>query len=52
MVIDPSVALAWFTLYDAAYLKLAQRRGAALVTFDAALAKAAAKEGVPVPPRV
>jgi predicted nucleic acid-binding protein len=35
------------TLYDAAYLELAQRRGAILATFDAQLIKAAAKEHVP-----
>jgi predicted nucleic acid-binding protein len=35
------------TIYDAAYLELAQRRGAALATFDAQLFTAAAKEGVP-----
>ncbi|MGP8200679.1 MAG: type II toxin-antitoxin system VapC family toxin [Limisphaerales bacterium] len=34
------------TLYDAAYLELAQRRGAILATFDAQLIKAAAKEHV------
>ena len=34
------------TIYDAAYLELAQRRGAFLATFDAQLADAAAKEGV------
>lgn len=36
------------TLYDAAYLELAQRRGAILATFDAQLMKAAAKERVPI----
>lgn len=35
------------TIYDAAYLELAQRRGAILATFDAQLLKAAAKEKVP-----
>jgi predicted nucleic acid-binding protein len=35
------------TIYDAAYLELAQRRGAILATFDAELSKAAAKEHVP-----
>jgi predicted nucleic acid-binding protein len=34
------------TIYDAAYLELAQRRGAALATFDEQLLKAAAKEKV------
>lgn len=34
------------TIYDAAYLELAQRRGALLATFDAQLVDAAAKEGV------
>ena len=37
------------TIYDAAYLELALRRGATLATFDADLLKAAGKEGVPVP---
>jgi predicted nucleic acid-binding protein len=36
------------TIYDAAYLELAQRRGAALATFDGQLLKAAKKEKVPV----
>ena len=36
------------TIYDAAYLELAQRRNATLATFDAQLLKAAGKEGVPV----
>lgn len=36
------------TVYDAAYLELALRRGAALATSDAALAKAAKKAGVTV----
>jgi predicted nucleic acid-binding protein len=36
------------TIYDAAYLELALRRGAALATSDAALAKAARKAGVDV----
>lgn len=35
------------TIYDAAYLELAQRRGALLATFDYQLLDAAAKEGVP-----
>lgn len=35
------------TIYDAAYLELAQRRGAALASFDAQLVDAAAKEGTP-----
>ena len=35
--------------YDAAYLELAQRRGAILATFDEQLLKAAAKEKVPTP---
>ena len=34
------------TIYDAAYLELAQRRGAILATFDQQLLKAAAKEKV------
>lgn len=37
------------TIYDAAYLELAQRRGALLATFDAQLVDAAAKEGVSTP---
>ena len=37
------------TIYDAAYLELAQRRGAVLATFDEQLLKAAAKEGVSTP---
>lgn len=37
------------TIYDAAYLELAQRRGATLASFDADLLEAAEKEGVPVP---
>ena len=36
------------TIYDAAYLELALRRGAALATTDAALAKAARKAGAEV----
>ncbi len=36
------------TIYDAAYLELAQRRGATLATFDGLLAKAARKEKVAV----
>lgn len=35
------------TIYDAAYLELAQRRGAMLATFDGQLLKAAAKEKIP-----
>lgn len=35
------------TVYDAAYLELAQRRGATLATFDEQLLKAAKKEKVP-----
>ena len=35
------------TIYDAAYLELAQRRGAILATFDKQLATAAAGERVP-----
>jgi predicted nucleic acid-binding protein len=58
VVIDPDTrAQAWadtmtlalrrnLTLYDAAYLELAQRRGLPLATFDAALSRAAATEGV------
>jgi predicted nucleic acid-binding protein len=34
------------TIYDAAYLELAQRRGAVLSTFDGPLLKAAAKEKI------
>lgn len=36
------------TVYDAAYLELAQRQGVALATLDADLAKAARKVGVPL----
>jgi len=36
------------TVYDAAYLELAMRRGATLATSDAQLARAARKAGVPV----
>lgn len=36
------------TIYDAAYLELAQRRGARLATLDKELALAAARENVPV----
>ena len=36
------------TLYDAAYLELAMRRGAALASTDAALCKAAKAAGVPI----
>lgn len=36
------------TIYDAAYLELAMRRGAALATTDHALAKAAKAAGVPL----
>jgi predicted nucleic acid-binding protein len=35
------------TIYDAAYLELAQRRGAMLATFDGQLLRAAANEKVP-----
>jgi len=35
------------TIYDAAYLELAQRRGAILATFDDQLLTAAAKEKIP-----
>jgi predicted nucleic acid-binding protein len=38
------------TLYDAAYLELAQRRRLPLITFDAALARAAKAAGVEVGP--
>ena len=38
------------TGYDAAYLQLAMRRGAALATLDQNLRKAASMEGVPVLP--
>ena len=37
------------TIYDAAYLELAQRRDATLATFDAQLLAAAAKEAGPTP---
>ena len=36
------------TVYDAAYLELAMRKGATLATKDAALAKAAKSAGVPL----
>lgn len=36
------------TVYDAAYLELAKRRGAALATLDGKLASAAAREGIAV----
>ena len=36
------------TVYDAAYLELAQREGVPLATLDGALAAAARAEGVPV----
>lgn len=39
------------TSYDAAYLELAMRRGAALATLDKNLRKAALREGVPVLPK-
>jgi len=35
------------TIYDAAYLELAQRRGAMLATFDGQMLTAAAKEKIP-----
>jgi predicted nucleic acid-binding protein len=35
------------TIYDAAYLELAQRRGAILATFDEQLLEAATKENIP-----
>lgn len=37
------------TFYDALYLELAVRLGASLATLDAALLRACAREGVPVP---
>ena len=37
------------TFYDALYLELAARRGAALATLDARLARAAAAEGIGAP---
>lgn len=37
------------SMYDAAYLELVVRRGAKLATFDGALAKAAAQEGIENP---
>ena len=37
------------TFYDAIYLELAVRLGAPLATLDAALLRACAREGVPVP---
>ena len=36
------------TIYDAAYLEIAMRRGASLATTDNALAKAAKAAGVPI----
>ena len=39
------------SVYDAAYLELAQRRGAGLLTRDARLARAAARAGLRVEPR-
>lgn len=36
------------TVYDAAYLELAKRRGAALATLDGKLASAATREGIAV----
>ncbi|OGS52411.1 MAG: hypothetical protein A3J40_11370 [Erythrobacter sp. RIFCSPHIGHO2_12_FULL_63_10] len=36
------------TLYDAAYLELAERRGWSLATCDAALTKAARRRGVEI----
>ncbi len=39
-----------FSVYDAAYLELALRRGLPLATLDGDLAKAARKAGVPVLP--
>jgi predicted nucleic acid-binding protein len=36
------------SIYDAAYLELAQRRNTVLASFDSQLLKAAAKEGVAV----
>ena len=47
----PVMALArrhGLTVYDALYLDLALRRGSPLATLDAALARAAAAEGVPL----
>ena len=38
------------SFYDALYLELAARRGAALATLDARLARAAAAEGIGAPP--
>ena len=38
------------TIYDAAYLELAMRKKATLITLDAALGKAAAKAGIAVTP--
>jgi predicted nucleic acid-binding protein len=43
-------ALHGLTVYDAAYLELAQRRRLPLATFDAALARAAGQAGVEVIP--
>jgi len=40
------------SVYDSAYLELAQREGVPLATLDAALQKAAAVEGVPLLSRV
>lgn len=60
IALDPETAVrAWdaapalvrrhgLSLYDAAYLELAARKGLALATFDAALRRAATAEQVPV----
>jgi predicted nucleic acid-binding protein len=44
-------ALHGLTVYDAAYLELAQRRRSTLVTLDSALLRAANTAGVPVTPQ-
>ena len=43
-------SLTGLTVYDATYLELAQRRRLPLATLDAALAKAAAENGVELAP--
>lgn len=59
---SPDADLAWrlhslavehgLSAYDAAYLELAQRRGAVLLTVDARLGRAASHAGVRVKPRL
>lgn len=61
IVLDSSLTLAWsatvqmaaqhrLTVYDAAYLELAQRRRLPLATLDAALGRAAEASGVRIVP--